>query len=229
MKYFIFILGLLTFMISCTPPVVFDKAYPVGEDDLYQFPVEYQGAFICESDSSIIVIDQSTIYNRKERFFRLPLKDVEEKENCMIVEDKMFVDNRKECIPIVFESDSTVRGTVIEVDTIFNISEESVVRLYNGHLVLSQKMDLDKWSVNLLTLQDNSDVMYRAITDKTEIRSVSSTTPTEKLESKRRNAPKYRVKPTMAEFDKLINNEKIFVDCDYLKRVNLEQNFLFIN
>jgi len=166
MKYFIFILGLLTFMISCTPPVVFDKAYPVGEDDLYQFPVEYQGAFICESDSSIIVIDQSTIYNRKERFFRLPLKDVEEKENCMIVEDKMFVDNRKECIPIVFESDSTVRGTVIEVDTIFNISEESVV---------------------------------------------------------------YRVKPTLEEFDRLINNEKVFVDCDYLTRVNLEQNFLFIN
>lgn len=231
MKYTlsVLVLAFVFWVAACTPPVVFNTAYPTDGNDLTEIPLEYQGAFICDSDSSIIIIQSSTIAIRKEQFFRLPLKHVEEKENCMINGDEMYVNDRKECIPIVFENDSIVRGTVIEVDTLFNIAPGSLARLYKGHVVLSQEVAKDKWAINLLTLQENGDVIYRAITDKTEVNKVSRITTTQKLEKKKKNGPKYLVKPTMAEFDELINNEKVFIICDYLSRINLEQQFYFIN
>lgn len=229
MKYIISTVILIWCVISCTPPIVFDKAYPSSANNLLELPMEYQGAFICESDSTVIIINKNSIANRKEQFFRLSLKNVDEKENCMISGDKMYVDDRKECIPIIFESDSVVRGTVIEVDTFFKMVPGSIARLHKGHVVISQEVEDGLWAINLLTLQDNGDIVYRAITDKTEIRKVSSITPAEQLSGYKRNGPKYKVKPTMAEFDDMINDDKVFITCDYLTRINLEQEYIFIN
>ena len=229
MKYLLLISISIAIALSCTPPVVFDNAYPTDSSDLSEIPFEYQGAYICESDSSLIIINKQEIVIRKEQFFRLSLKNVEEKENCLISGDKMYVDNRNECIPIVFESDSIVRGTIVENDTLFRMEPGSVARLYKGHVVISQEVENNIWAINLLELQDNGDVIYRAITDKTKIRHVQQITDTKELPSRKRDQPKYKVKPTMREFDEMMNDENIFITCDYLTRVNLEQNFLFLN
>ena len=55
MKY-IAVLILSFLVIRCSPPVVFEEAYPTGEEDLIQIPDAYKGAFICESDSTIIYV-----------------------------------------------------------------------------------------------------------------------------------------------------------------------------
>ena len=229
MKYLLLISIAIAIVFSCTPPVVFDTAYPTDASDLIEIPFAYQGAFICDSDSSLIIINETNIIIRKEEYFRLSLKYVEEKEGCLISGDNMYVDNREECIPIVFENDSIVRGTIIENDTLFRMEPGSVARIYKGNVVISQELEDDLWAINLLALQENGDVIYKAITDKTKIRHVQQITATKELPSNRRNEPKYKVKPTMGEFDAMMKDEKVFVTCDYLTRVNLEQNYLFIN
>jgi len=229
MKNIILIFFSIVLVYSCTPPVVFDTAYPTDSTDLVEIPSEYQGAFICESDSSLIIIKEHDIVIRKEQYFRLSLKHVEEKEGCMISGDNMYVDNRKECIPIVFENDSIVRGTVIEHDTLFNMQPGSVARIYKGHVVISQEVEKNLWAVNLLELQENGDVIFKAITDKTKIGNVQQVTSTKELPTTKRNRPKYKVKPTMGEFDEMMKDDKIFITCDYLTRVNLEQNYIFLN
>ena len=61
MKYLLLISIFIAIVFSCTPPVVFDTAYPTETSDLLEIPFEYQGAFICDSDSSLIIINKTNI------------------------------------------------------------------------------------------------------------------------------------------------------------------------
>jgi len=134
MRILIFISLLIPF--ACSPPVVFEQAYPIDQQDLIAIPVSYQGSFICESDSALVIIDDRTITLHRSHFFDSNIKYIEEREECKLVDDKMYVSGRLECIPITMVNDSVVRGTYREVDTIFVMREGSNARLHNGHLVI---------------------------------------------------------------------------------------------
>jgi len=191
-KYIMLLLGFILVNSACTPPVVFD------------------------------VIDRNDITLRKENYFLLPLKDVEEKEDCRISGEQMYVTGRSECIPLEYINDSIVKGTVVEHDTLFVMSEGSVARMYNGHVVLSQELKSDQWAVSLLSLEANADIKYRAITDKTKIKNVGRITPMENITIEGDKKDRYKIKPTMKEFDELLSDEKVFIECEYLSRVLLD-------
>ncbi len=216
------LLGFILLVSACTPPVVFDKAYPLGEEDLVEIPPSYTGVFICESDSALLVIDRQDITLRKENYFMLPLKDVEEREDCRIAGEQMYVSGRSECIPLEFINDSIVKGTVVEHDTLFVMGEGSVARMYNGHVVLSQELKKDQWAVSLLSLEENSDITYRAITDKTKIKNIGKITAMENITIESDKKDRYKIKPSMKQFDELLEDETVFVECEYLTRVLLD-------
>ena len=221
-KYLIALLGFISMVLACTPPVVFDQPYPIGEDDLTTIPKAYQGSFICESDSALLTIAENDVTIKKENYFLLPLKYVEERDDCNIDGNEMFVSGRQECIPVEFVNDSIVRGYVVEYDTLFVMGEESVARMYNGHVVLSRELKDDQWGVSLLSLESNGDIVYRAMTDKTKIRNVGEITKMENITVKGDKNDRYKIRPTMKQFDELLQDEKIFIDCEYLTRVQVE-------
>ena len=221
-KYVMLLIGMILTISACTPPVVFDKAYPLGEENLTELPANYRGSFICESDKALLVIDRNDITLRKENYFLLPLKDVEEREDCRISGEQMFVTGRSECIPLEFINDSIVKGIVVEHDTLFVMAEGSVARMYNGHVVLSQELKDNQWAVSLLSLEANSDIKYRAITDETKIKNVGKITSMENITVEGDKKDRYKIKPTMKQFDELLNDEKVFIECEYLTRVLLD-------
>lgn len=209
-------------MLSCTPPVVFDKAYPLDQDDLVELPATYQGVFVCESDSALLVIEHKDITLRRENYFLLPVSEVETREDCRIDGKQMYVEGRKECIPLEYINDSIVKGMVVEQDTLFIMGEGSVARMYNGHVVLSQEIKDNQWAVSLLSLEENSDITYKAITDKTKIKNIGKITSMENITTESDKKDRYKIKPSMRQFDELINDEKVFVECEYLTRINLD-------
>ena len=221
-KYIILLLFSILASSACTPPVVFDKAYPLGEENLMELPALYRGAFICESDSALLIIDRNDITLRKENYFLLPIKVVEEREDCRISGEQMYVSGRSECIPLQFINDSIVKGTVVEHDTLFVMTEGSVARMYNGHVVLSQELKPNQWAVSILSLEDNLDIKYRGITDKTKIQNVGKITTMENITTENDKNNRYKVNPTMKQFDELLNDKKIFIECEYLSRVLLD-------
>ena len=226
MKSYVYgLIGVILMMVACTPPVVFDQPYPIDESNLETLPNLYQGSFICESDSSLLLIQDYEIMIRKENYFTLPLKYIEEREDCNMDGNEMFVSGRAECIPVEFVNDSTVRGIVIEHDTLFAMKEKSVARMYEGHLVLSQEVKDDEWAVSFLSLEPNADVVYRAITDKTKIKAVGKVTSVENITTLEDKNNRYKIKPTMKQFDELFHNEEVFIECEYLTRVQLESEF----
>jgi len=48
---------------SCEPPVIFNTPPPQGIAATNAFAPNFQGAFLCESDSSIVVVEEKAIYN----------------------------------------------------------------------------------------------------------------------------------------------------------------------
>ena len=227
MKYlFLTLVALL--VLKCSPPVVFEEAYPIGEKDLVQLPEAYKGVYICESDSTIVLIKDSMIIARSEHFFRLPLKSVEEREDCSLDGDEMFVSGRDECIPLVYLNDSTVQGTVVDYDTLFIMNKEGVARLYQGHVVLSQKLEEREWAISLLSLQESGDLWYRAITDKTQIKKVKKITAMTDITKEGDKKSRYRIRPSEKQFDALINDENIFIECETLLRMRMEDSFMYL-
>ena len=221
MKNFYFLL--LIFIGGCTPPVVFEQPYPTDKPNLAGIPQEYQGAFICESDSSLVIIAERDITVHKSHYFRTQLSRVDQRDDCRIENDKMYIAGREECIPLSIVSDSVVQGVFHEVDTLFVMSSKSVARYYEGHLVISQELQTVEWAVSLLSRQLGGDVTYRAITDKTSIKEVKRITQATDITRSTDKKPRYRVKPTMREFEDLLKSQKVFVECEYLQKVVLEE------
>lgn len=215
---------LLAIITSCTPPVVFDQAYPSDQADLASIPHVFQGAFICESDSSLVIISDTDVTMHRTHYFNTKMSQVEERANCKIVDDKMYISGRLECIPVSVVNDSTVRGTYKETDTLFVMQEGSVARIHKGHLVLSQELNKNEWAVSLLTTQQGGDLTFRAITKKSKIKNVSKVTHPTDITTYRDNSPRYSVSPTMKEFDALLADDKVFIECEYLLRVHLDDS-----
>jgi len=65
-NYFFGLLSIILVVAACTPPVIFDKAYPIGEENLEAIPSAYRGVFICESDSALLVISDRDIILRND-------------------------------------------------------------------------------------------------------------------------------------------------------------------
>ena len=206
---------------SCEPPVVFDQAYPIGEADLDNIPNSFQGSFICESDSSIVHISDQLIIHESYYRFRSKLKDLEEREDCSIEDDKIFLKGMSECVPLKYINDSIVEGEYMMTDTLFKNKSHAFARLYRGHLFLSQKIKSNEWIVHFLT-PDGNNLFYRAIADKSSIKEIEVITPIEKLEQADSDKPRYRITPTLKEFDLLIDSPSIFIECEYLIHINIE-------
>ncbi|MDF1697970.1 MAG: hypothetical protein P1U56_19135, partial [Saprospiraceae bacterium] len=128
-----------------------------------------------------------------------------------------------ECIPIEFLNDGLVKGIVVEYDTLFSIHETSVARDYLGHVVLSAELKDGQWAISFLSLEKNQDVKYRAITDESEIRSIDKLTHMENITTKEDKSNRYMIRPSMKEFDVLFKDEKVFLECEYLTRVQLSE------
>jgi hypothetical protein len=216
----------IVMMASCSPPVVFDQAYPPNQEDLKSIPEFFQGAFICESDSALLLISKNYISLHQTHYFNTDMKYIEQREDCKIVDDKIYVTGREECIPITIVNDSLVRGSYTDTDTLFMIQKGSVARIHNGHLVINQELKPREWSISLLTPELGGDITYKAITDKSKIKSIAKVTRMADITTENDDSPRYKVRPTMKEFDELLAADNILIECEYLVRVQLENLFL---
>ena len=219
------LLGLL--VLSCDPPIVFDRAYPDGVAPLSEIPTPYRGIFLCQSDSTRVLIGAKAIVLEQTYTFKTSVAKVKEKEDCSLLDTAIVLPSTNQCIPIRFINDTLVEGTWTESDTLFAISSENVVKAYKGNLVLSTKISKDQWGLSTLTIDEARDVTYRAINDRSEIQAVQAVTQTELIEDNPEK-PKYRIKPTPIEFDNLLEDRRIFVPCDVLERINLEQTDIYV-
>ena len=209
---------------ACAPPLVFDKPFPPNEDNLITIPEKFQGTFMCESDSTLVVISDHVIYAREPYYFEEKIEDIEAYEDCRFVGDKLIMNATGEEVPVEILENGKVKGFFIEQDTIFEFHDESIARPYDGHLLLSISMEDGQWAIYGLTKDGSGNIIYRAINEATDLELADEITPLTEIEREsEEDPPRYLARPTLAEFDRMFRNERIYIECEKLIKIKVDQ------
>ena len=216
-------ISILLLLCACVPPVVFNQPFPPDEDDLKTIPEKYHGIFMCESDSTLVIINETVIYAREPYYFEEKISYLEEFEDCQMIDGKLVMNATGEIVPVEFVGEDKVKGHFIEQDTIFELGEEGIVRPYEGSLLLSVSFKDNEWSINGLTREANGNIVYRAINEATDLELVDKITPLTEIErADVDDPPRYIARPTLVEFGRMFRNERIYIECETLIRVKFE-------
>lgn len=207
---------------SCTSPIVFDDAYPKDVDGLSYIPEYYQGLYMCESDNTLIVINESSIYAESGYFIEASIEDILAREQCTIEDGEIYLSEIGECLPFEYISEDSVRVQLYDIDTLFRISDQAKMKPYKGSLVVSQQIENDDWIITLLSMDAYGNISYRAITEDFDLEEVESITDPKQISVDRNGEPIYQVKPTRSEFDAMFESKKIFIEYEYLIHMNPE-------
>lgn len=216
-------LFLWTLMLSCDSPVGFTKAQPAGGIDLLTFPEVYQGAFICEEDSVLIKVEDKIIYSEFTEIALMPMKYVQHREDCQIINDSIHMTGKDVCIEVEYMKGGMLSSVRITRDTIFEITPFQKARMHKGNLILSQPTESNLWTVGLLELDRDKGVTYRAIIDDSDLDRIQEITPMEQIASTSDHWPQYKISPKEVELEALFEDPTVFVDCNYYARVHLIQ------
>ncbi len=67
-----------------------------------------------------------------------------------------------------------------------------------------------------------SNIIYKTITHESDLEYITQVVGKEKMVLTDLDKPIYRIAPTETEFSFLFDSQKVFIECEYLERVNLE-------
>ena len=222
--YFIFVITLL--WMSCDPAVVFTTPQPEGVKISDAFAPEFRGKYLCESDSSIVVVDSHIVYKRHWYDFTIREDQIKNNSNLIQIGDSLFVKDVGKCAQYRIEND-TVFASVPLTDTLFWLDGiDMVLKSYQGHQILSLKMKEDKYEVVVLSLDENFDLQLKLATFPGELENLEVITPVKDISTD--EVEQYLIQPTRMEFDEILRQEIVFEACEFFKRVEVPNFEIYV-
>lgn len=199
---------------ACESNVLFKDAMPPGIARLKTIPLSYQGQFLCESDSSIIISKEESIVREAYVKFYAYLKQIKETEGCSIKDGSLYMPWSEECIPFEYVNDSLITAKMHKIDTLFHFRKGEVAKLYKGRLFLNVQVKNSKnWLTSMVSQKEDGTIYWERIHMPDEIEKVEAITPNFTTKKSRENKTVYIMNPTLVEFDKIL--EKNYVrECD---------------
>lgn len=219
----IIIISLIQF--SCEPNLVFTEPMPPSKniEPLQKFPEELIGIFNWEFDQSYFLIDDNIIYQELWYTSVSSIDDIKETESCTILDGGIYHEDLQECIPFEYISENSILSTFVEVDTVFNFSDNEVAKMYKGNLFLNYRNNKNQWTTHILNPNPDGSLTWETLYVPDD-RSIDDFIQKYDVELKRDSSYKYIANPTTKEFEKLLENDfgdKLFI----LYPVNLEEEY----
>ena len=215
------ILGLVSiafFYYSCVPPVVFTEPQPQGYQPQSTFPIYFRGTFLCDSDSSIVYVNDKTIYKKRNYSMALTIAQIDSIEEATLIGDELFIESVNEPFPVNIINDSVFADIVLS-DTLFQISKEQVLTQFRGHQILNTKLNDREWEVSILSLDYDFDLVLSGATYPEDLERLKEITPVTELSI--RDTMQYKLSPSVYEFSQILDEHLIFEPCDFYKRIAL--------
>ena len=146
-QYFIALMILLSSIFACEPPVTFKEPQPLDIENLTGFPKRLQGEYISLSDNSTLIITDKLIqriYDFDEKIHKSQIDS-----NYIIKGDTIinFTYNGRGVIKR--EGDSVIIH-VHDIDTMFQMDYDNVVRKFKGYYFLNKRYEKESWEVKKL-------------------------------------------------------------------------------
>lgn len=182
---------ILTNLIACEPPVIFTEPQPTRTDNLSKFPSRLQGRYLSLDDKSTLLIGEKSmqrVYDFNYKFHPNQLDSASELSGNTVINLKT---NQKIAVKRI--GDSLV-AHMHYIDTIFQISQDNVIRRFKGFYFLNTRHAYKSWEVKKIQLKKKELVMGK-ISTKLDLENLKEIT-----KNPQKNGPPYIFKPSKKQF-----------------------------
>jgi hypothetical protein len=204
------LIGLITSIFACTPPVTFNEPQPPDVSDLSKFPKRLLGNYMSESDGSILHISEKTmerVYDFDQKVHPSQLDSTSVLNGDTII---YLTTNQREIIQR--EGDSLIVHHHV-VDTMFLMNYDNVVRKYKGYYFLNIRYDKESWEVKKVDLSKGK-LTISSISSKEDIENLKAIAAS----SNDTTAP-YTFTTTKKQFKEFIKSDG-FSDSEVFRKVD---------
>ena len=225
MRRFLIILFSLFILTTYGPQVKFVQPQPKDGKNLTRIPREYYGQYSCNTDSSILVIDSTSVVSywiSEEIVPRDSIVEIERDLKLTIKRDtQIYVPEKREnwlsnglYLDIKFKDDS-VKVNVKAENRMFEISDSQLVRKYRGYCFLNTQTTDGIWLVKVLHLKGNT-LNFDDLLDTEQVKKLKGVTRVAGPIDTLKNEPKeYYLNPSRRELRRILRNRN--VNYDYIK------------
>lgn len=203
---------------SCEPEVVFGEPQPQGLKNKSKINKAYRGTFYCEGDETVVSIDKKRIVKSKDFAIGIPMEDINLNDELLFKNNELIVVPLNQSFPAFFRNDSVFSEVQLR-DTLFNISEENIIKDYKGHLVLNHKLESGNWEVIILSVNEYRDIRILEAFQPDDLQALKAITPVEEIPIA--NDIQIKISPDYEEFERIISDGLLFVTCEYFYRTQL--------
>lgn len=204
MKRILFLSFLLLAILGCEPVVTFDRTQPEGVDSLTVIPKKLVGKYISKNGATNLVIESKYMIMHYDYEIKLP-------------RDSTNWDNltAKEKVGFRLENDSVIEH-VVDVDTIFEFSEDMVLKKFKGYYFLNTRNKGNAWYVQKMQLNKGM-LTIGSISTKEELKTL------DKVNESPVDTTTYKISFNRKQFHEYIDNEG-FSKVDTFLRVNTDRH-----
>lgn len=195
-------------VISCKPSVTFEEPQPKNEKNLSSFPKKLQGDYLSLSDSSKITIEAKTIlriYDFNQTFHPNQL------DNTMRISGDTLIDIDTNERTVLKRNGDSLISHFHSVDTLFQISEEAILKKFRGYYFLNFSYHEDGWEVKKLQYKKEK-LTISSISQKEDIENLKSI-----MESDQDTVIPYKFKASKRQFKEFVKNDG-FTDSEIFVR-----------
>jgi hypothetical protein len=193
-KINILIITVCLFMVGCRPTAVFDQPQPSETDNMEQFPKRLQSQYVSQNGVAIITISNKMITKTYEYLFKVNVNQLDSAYK--LVGDTLISNDTREKEQVSRVGDTLVKS-VYEIDTVFLISENNVLKKYKGYYFLNFLREKSNWEVKKLEIAHGI-LSISEIAGKNDFDALREITETNDTTS-------YLFNPTKKQFKSFIN------------------------
>jgi hypothetical protein len=192
---------------SCVPDLNFEEPQPSGVKDENEFKNKYQGTYMSLGDSSILTVDKDKIIQDWHIVSKLTKAQIDTTEGIEIKDGFLYSEDSEEPLPVEFIGDTVLLNLDFD-KTIFQVSDDQVLRYFKGRYFLNYKDSDNLWTVKTLTL-DNEGVLAvnRIYGGQEEIQKIKEMTIVEEFTDEEGKVVKHKVRPTKNELEEIIKSD----------------------
>lgn len=194
----IFALSILTSLVACETPVTFTEPQPPETDNLSSFPERLKGVYLNLSDSSTLSINDKLIQRTYDFDYKIHLNQLD--STVRLLGDTLINLETNEREVIKRDGDS-LKIHIHNIDTIFQMDFDNVVRKFKGYYFLNTRYDKTNWAVEKMKLSKGQ-LIISSISTKEDIENLKEIT-----ETTQDTLTNYNFTATKRQFKEFVKND----------------------
>jgi len=205
----VYILLFVSSLVACEDRVRFEEPQPTEKNNLRKIPGRLRGTYLSTSDSTYLTIDEKKIVkwsNLEISGLRDSLDlEIDSARLEAVRPDSIWVSDGNYMLTIKQLPNDSLMVYYSYRDTVFQLSEEHVLRKFRGHYFLNYKIRNSQWRVRQLTLE-NGELSFSKITVPEDLEDLRKISEVEEIDPEKTGEIFYRLKPSKKEFKRLIKH-----------------------